>query len=104
MPPLLLDMLQHVVESDPNMAVVGRVGDADLLAAVWRTRADVVLVGQKAKDERAQYGRLLLRRPRLKVLAIAQDGRTGLLYELRPRRVPLGEISADALCRAIRGD
>jgi hypothetical protein len=104
MSPLLLDMLHHVVASEPNMAVVGRVGDADLLAAARRTRADVVLVGQRVKDEREQYGQLLLRRPRLKVLAIAHDGRTGSLYELRPRRVPLGELSSDALCRAIRRD
>lgn len=104
MSPLLLDMLHHVVASEPNMAVVGRVGDADLLSAARRTRADVVLVGQKVKDEREQYGQLLLRRPRLKVLAITNDGRTGSLYELRPRRVPLGELSADTLCRAIRRD
>jgi hypothetical protein len=104
MPPLLLDMLHHVVASEPDMTVVGRVGEADLLAAARRTRADVVLVGQKAKDEREQYGHLLLRRPRLKVLAIARDGRTGSLYELRPRRIPLGEMSADALRRAIRSD
>jgi hypothetical protein len=102
MPPLLLDMLHHVVASEPNMTVVGRVGDADLLATARRTRADVILVGQRAKDEREQYGRLLLRRPRLKGLAIAHDGRTGSLYELRPRRIPLGEMSADALRRAIR--
>jgi hypothetical protein len=104
MSPLLLDMLHHVVASEPNMAVVGRVGDADLLAAARRTRADVVLVGQKVKDEHEQYGQLLLRRPRLKILAIAHDGRTGSLYELRPRRIPLGEMSADTLCRAIRRD
>jgi hypothetical protein len=46
------------------MTVVGRVGDADLLAAARQTRTDVILVGQKAKDERAKYGQLLrLRRP-----------------------------------------
>jgi len=104
MSPLLLDMLHHVVASNTNMTVVGQVGDADLLAAVRQTRADVVLVGQKVKDERKRYGPLLLRRPRLKVLAIAHDGRTGSLYELRPRRVHLGELSADALYRAMRQD
>lgn len=101
---MLLDMLHHVVASNPNMAVVGQIGDADLLAAAKRTRANVVLVGQRVNDEREQYGQLLLRRPRLKVLAIAHDGRTGSLYELRPRRVPLGELSADTLCRAMQRD
>jgi DNA-binding NarL/FixJ family response regulator len=104
MSPLLLDMLHNVVASNPDMAVVGHVGDADLLTTAKRTRADVILVGRQVNDEREQYGQLLLRRPRLKVLAIAHDGRTGSLYELRPRRVPLGQLSADALCRAIRRD
>ena len=88
------------------MAVVGHVSDGDLLAAARRTRANVVLVEQKAKDgreEHEEYERLLLQQPLLKVLAIADDGKTGVLYELCPRRVPLGEISAGVLRQAIRG-
>ena len=84
------------------MAVVGHVGDGDLLAAAKRKRADVVLLGRKAKEESEDYQQLLLQQPRLKVLAIAGDGKTGSLYELRPRRIPLGEISAAALRKAIR--
>jgi DNA-binding NarL/FixJ family response regulator len=106
MPTLLLDILRPIVASEPDMAVVGHVSDGDLLAAAQRTRANVVLVEQKAKDgreEREEYERLLLQQPLLKVLAIANDGKTGALYELHPRRVPLGEMSADALCNAIRG-
>lgn len=85
------------------MAVVGRVSDGDLLTAAQRTGADVILIGQKAKESREQYEELLLRQPRLKVLTIADDGKTGSLYELRPQRIPLGEVSADVLCAAIRG-
>ena len=85
------------------MAVVGRVNDGDLLTAAQRTGADVILIGQKAKESREQYEELLLRQPRLKVVTIADDGKTGSLYELRPQRIPLGEMSADVLCAAIRG-
>jgi hypothetical protein len=46
----------------------------------------------------------LLGRPRLKkVVVVAGDGKTGTLYELRPQRVPLGEMSAAAVRNAIRG-
>ncbi|HWX30116.1 MAG TPA: hypothetical protein VNZ53_22100 [Steroidobacteraceae bacterium] len=104
MPTMLLDILSHVVASEPDMVVMGRVEDEeDLLAAARRTQASVLVVGQTMEDEREKYGTLLLRRPKLKVVAIAGDGKTGLLYELRPQRVPLGEMSADALRRAIRG-
>jgi DNA-binding NarL/FixJ family response regulator len=105
MPTLLIDILRPIVASEPDMAVVGRVNEGDLLAAARRTRADVILVGQKATDdrtEREEFVQLLLQRPRLKVLAIADDGKTGALYELRPRRIPLGEMSAEALRNAIR--
>jgi hypothetical protein len=64
----------------------------------------VILVGQKAKDERTQYGQPLVGRPRLKVLAIAQDGRTKSLYVLCLQRMPLGALSADARHGAIRPD
>ena len=37
MSPLLLDMLHHVVASNPSMTVVGQVGDADLLAVLLGT-------------------------------------------------------------------
>jgi len=103
-PPLLVDILRHIVASEPDMTVVGRVGDGDLFAAAQRTGADVILIGQKANDNREQYNDLLLRQARLKVLTIADDGKTGSLYELRPQRIPLSEVSADVLCAAIRGD
>jgi hypothetical protein len=104
MPAMLIDILSHVVASELDMMVAGRIEDEeDLLAATRRTRADVLLVGQTAEDERGKYGSLLRGRPNLKVVAIASDGKTGLLYELRPQRVPLGELSADALRKAIRG-
>jgi DNA-binding NarL/FixJ family response regulator len=102
-PPLLVDILHHIVASEPDMAVVGRVSDGDLFAAAKSTGADVILIGQKAKEGGEQYEELLLRRPRLKVLTIADDGKTGALYELRPQRISLGEVSADVLCAAIRG-
>jgi hypothetical protein len=45
----------------------------------------------------------LLRHPHVKVLAIADNGKSGSLYELQPRRVSLGKISARTLTQAIRG-
>lgn len=106
MPTLLLDILRPLVASEPDMTVVGQVSDGDLLAAAQRTRANVVLVAQKANDRREEheeYKQLLLQQPLLKVLAIANDGKSGSLYELRPQRVPLGDMSAAVLRQAIRG-
>ena len=45
---------------------------------------------------------LLEARPRMKVLAVVGDGRDAFLYELRPQKVPLGEVSPHTLLEAIR--
>ncbi len=103
MPKLLLDMLDRVVASAPDMSVVGRTEENDLAAAATRMRADVILVGEEMKPRPGEYAKLLIRHPRLKVLAITDDGKTGTLHEMRPQRFPLGEISADSLRDAIRG-
>jgi len=103
MPALMLDIIHHVVAAEPDMAVVGVVDDGELPAALRRTRADVVVVGQEAQAERDSYLQLLLGHPHVKVLAIANNGKSGSLYELQPRRVSLGKISARTLTQAIRG-
>ena len=102
MPTLMLDILHHVVAAQPDMTIVGTVDD-DLLGAAQRARADVLVVGQDVQGERDFYRALLLRHPQLRVLTLADDGKSGWLYDLRPRRVRLREISARSLARAIRG-
>jgi hypothetical protein len=103
MPSLLLDILHHVVELTPDMTIVGHTADSDLAGAARRARADVVLVGEEARPETPEYGALLQARPGLKLLAISNDGKSGTLYEMRPHKITLGEISAETLRDAIRG-
>src|SRR5262245_38690356 len=103
MPALMLDIIHHVVAAEPDMAVIGVVDEGDLPAAVGGARADVVVVGHDAQAERDAYLQLLLQHPHVKVLAIANNGKSGSLYELRPRRVTLGKISPRTLIQAIRG-
>jgi hypothetical protein len=102
MPTLMLDILHHVVAAEPDMEIVGSVDVDGLSRAIQPTLPDVVVVGHDAQSERDLYLSLLLRRPQLKVLAIDDDGKNGWLYELRPRRIRLGKISARSLTKAIR--
>jgi hypothetical protein len=46
---------------------------------------------------------LLYAFPRVRVLTIVDDGRTGFVHELVPRTVALGELSPERLVAAIRG-
>lgn len=77
------------------MAVVGVIDEIDLTAAVRRARADVVVVGEDPQGEQSDlYLKLLRRHPHIKVLAIAESGKKASFYELRPRRISIGKISA----------
>jgi DNA-binding NarL/FixJ family response regulator len=102
MPTLMLDILHHVVAAEPDMEIVGSVDIDGLPKAIEPTFPDVVVVGQDVQGEQDLYLSLLLRHPQLKVLAIDDDGKSGSLYELRPRRIRLGKISARSLTKAIR--
>lgn len=102
MPTLMFDILQQVVEAEADMVFVGTIDDGDLSIAIQRTRADVVVVGQDTQGEHALLS-LLPRRPQLKVLTIAADGKSGWAYDMRPRRIRLGKISAHSLATAICG-
>lgn len=102
MPKLMIEILRHSIAAEPDMTVVEVAHGDDLGSAAQRMCADVVVVGRKS-NERADYSRLLRQQPRLRVLTIEDSGKTGALYELRPRRIPLGEISAHTLSKAIRG-
>jgi hypothetical protein len=99
----MLEILHHVIAAEADMEIVGVVDDGDLSSAIRRTRADVMVVGQDRQAEHKGYARLLCHHPHIKVLAIADNGKSGSLYKLRPRHVPLGKISARTLVKAIRG-
>jgi hypothetical protein len=46
--------------------------------------------------------RLLSSAPGMRVLMIATSGDAAVMYELQPRKLPLGEVSAASLVAAIR--
>jgi DNA-binding NarL/FixJ family response regulator len=76
--------------------------DSALCDAAAQSDADFVIVALGDRSLDPVYLRLLEERPRAKVLAVAGDGRTAWLWELRPRRTLLGEISPESLLGAIR--
>ena len=102
---MLVDIIKDITSSHEDIAVIGELTHRDdLTQTAIRTRADVIVVGKAAGSGRDDYRELLLRRPRLKILAITADGRRGFLHELQPRVVPLGEVSPNSLIDAIRGN
>jgi hypothetical protein len=99
MPRMLREMVSAVVASDPRFKIVGTVERAqDLAAIIRRTRADVVIVGERDEpDEQARPSIDRLYRHLAKVIAVDETGHEAALYQLRLDRTPQGMVSAKSL-------
>ena len=100
---MLCDIIAHAITSESDMEVVGEVDDrAHLGTAAQATDADVVILQIDGLELPAECGALFDARPRIKLLGVAGDGRRTFLYDLRPQRTALGEVSPQRLVEAIR--
>jgi hypothetical protein len=96
---MLREMVSAIVASEPRFKIVGVVGsDQELSAAIRRTRADIVIVGepddpheQARPSTRRLYGDLA------KVIALSETGREVALYQVHFDRTPQGTASASSL-------
>jgi hypothetical protein len=93
---MLRSLLVSLLAAAPEVTVLE---DADPDEA-----ADVVVLSQPDPENEAVPISMLLRSPRSRVLALAADARRAVLYELRPHRTALGELSPGALLAAVRGE
>jgi DNA-binding NarL/FixJ family response regulator len=102
MSPLLREIVRETLSREPDLDVVAEhAATVDIGEAVERGHADFVIVGEDARA--AESVRALVASDRgLRALELHADGRESVLYELRPHRVALGELSPDALLRTIR--
>lgn len=94
---MLSEIVRCAIEEQADMEVVGSTGQAR--RAIDLTRVDVVVTGY---DDQRTAVRMLRDCPGVRVFALAGHGRESLLYELRPHRVTLGEVSPGELIAHIR--
>ena len=77
--------------------------NSGLIGVTELSNADVVILGSNDPVESAnKYDELLYRHSHLTVIETAEPGHHESLYELRPRRALLGELSPLILLDAIR--
>src|SRR5262245_42236892 len=99
MPQLLREIIRSVVVAEADLELVAELSDARLLGEAVPRHAPDVVIGHSTP---ADIERLLRDRPRLKVLQVDDTGRSTVLYELKPHRTALGEVSPARLLSAIR--
>ncbi len=99
---MLEKIVTHVLCSQRGLEVAGTVRKVDgLPKKVAKARPDVVVLGQ---DDPPLAAALLEQSPRLKVLAVVEQGQDSWLYGLNPERTRLGALSPARLVRAVQRD
>lgn len=102
MPAMQREILAREFGAQRDLEVVESAATtSDLMRVARRTRAEFVITSAARVDADA-VGNVLDGFPGIKVLALSESGRQGLLYELRPHRVPLEDLSSEVLLATIR--
>jgi len=100
---MLGGIVTDIVTSQSDMEVVGDLPDrSGLQATVGDAAVDVVVLGLLDTDLPSDCIALFSAHPSIRMLGVVGDGRRAFLYELRPQRFPLGEVSPNGLVDAIR--
>jgi chemotaxis response regulator CheB len=103
MPRMLGDIVTRVIRAQPDMLVVGGLQDrTELTNEAARFGPDVIVLGTADAELPTECLQVLQANPGVRVLVVAGEGRRGFLWELRPQRQSLGEVSPDALVDVIR--
>ncbi len=83
-----------------EVEIVGDLLDETELEATL-ARVDVDCVVWRIGRNDPPAAELLAHHPRLRIVALEDDGRRAFVYELRPRRMPLGELSPALLAEVV---
>jgi DNA-binding NarL/FixJ family response regulator len=95
------DVVGHALRRGQGISVVGDVQDRRMLPeALARTHPDLVIWDLDQVDVPDASPELFAEHPRLKVLALERRG-TGTLWELRPQKTSVGELSPSLLIDVI---
>jgi hypothetical protein len=99
---ILHDVIRGIVEVQQDMAVVGDLERADDLQSTIAETGPAFVIWGVQDDVSEFYPEFLHEWPEVRVLAVEGEGRQSFLWEMRPTRAPLGELSPGRLIAALR--
>jgi chemotaxis response regulator CheB len=104
MPPLLTDIIEHLLIGHLALRVVARFNNRDFSKESLRgVHPDLVLIGLHPGESDAIGRSLLTLIPAAKVIAFSSDARHGYVHEMRAHRAAIINISPQALIKGILG-
>jgi AmiR/NasT family two-component response regulator len=104
-PRLMRELIMATISDQPDIEIVGEVGDqGDLTEAVEQVRPDVLILAMDQPEQyRVQCGFLLGRYPEMRILALAPEQNRALFYwaiiDIRTRSL---ESSEAGILNAVR--
>jgi hypothetical protein len=94
LPRMSRELVTRALLADPAILVTSGLAES--------TPHHVAIVGQRRDEDLSERAlELIHENPRMRVLTLANDGGETYLYELRPYRVLIGELSPAALLEAV---
>ena len=97
-PRMLSDIVTNVVAPQPDLRLVERTAGEPV------PEADVAVACVDDGELPPRLAELLCGHPCMRVLALSEEGRHAFVYELRPFRNELTDVSPASLLAAIRGN
>lgn len=102
MPRVLHDIVHSILAAEPDIDVSDTSSHSTAPMTLDDVRDAHVVVITEPELAHMNYESLLYGNPRLRLVAVSGDGHNAALYELRPCRIPLGELSSQTLVDAVR--
>ena len=99
---MLRDVLLEILATAPDVEILDASAPSAREEEPEGTRPDVVVMATQNPEDEAEPALTLFSSPRSRVLTLSSDARQAFLYELRPHRTALGELSRDRLLEAVR--
>lgn len=102
-PQLLRGILEHAIQQQSDCELLkGARRDLGLKAERTEPPPDAVILGVTGVEDTTLVLALFARWPAAQLMTVMQTGDETTVYELRPRRRALGQMSADEMVDALR--
>jgi len=102
---LLRGILEHAIQAHSDCELLKDTRRALEMLTRQMTPPDIVMVGLTTAEDATVVPALLARWPQARVMTVMQAGDDAAVYELRPSRRSLGQMSpaeiVEALCEAV---
>ena len=100
--PMFCDIVKRSVARYITLEIIGELKTRESLERLRNLAPELVLIGLSPGDRSDDVGQKILKViPAARVIVFSSDKRDGYLYEMRPKRANLYDISPDKLVKAI---